>query len=47
MSAARVVEAVDEIEDSKTRFARSVEVMLDEQRALENCVEALTHRIVS
>ncbi len=46
MSATRIVEALDEIEDGKTGFTRILETILDEQLALENRVEALAHRIV-
>jgi hypothetical protein len=41
MAAPRIIEALDEIEYSKARFARSLEAMLDEQLTFENCVEAL------
>jgi len=40
VASARVLEALDEVEDGKSRIASVLKAMLDEQLALENRVEA-------
>src|SRR5271170_7193548 len=46
MPATWIVEALDEVEDRECSFALIREAMLDEQLALERCVEALAPRVV-
>ncbi len=42
----RIVKALDEVEDCKSRLARILEAVLNEQFALKRSVETLAHRII-
>ncbi len=42
----RVVEALDEVEDGKARFAWSLKAVLDEPFPRQTRIEALTHGVV-
>ena len=46
MAAIRIVPRLDEVEHSRLGLSLRAKAMLDEQLALERCVEALAHRVV-